>query len=72
MQLARVITDRLVNNTPKEITVQEIKKAVCQYFDIAPDVLLSKHANVKFVKPDKLPCILAETTPKIPYLPLDR
>ncbi len=42
MQLARVITDRLVNNTPKEITVQEIKKAVCQYFDIAPDVLLSK------------------------------
>lgn len=42
MQLARVITDRLVNNTPKEITVQEIKKAVCQYFEIAPDVLLSK------------------------------
>jgi len=45
MQLARVITDRLVNNTPKEITVQEIKKAVCQYFDIAPDVLLSKNTQ---------------------------
>lgn len=42
LQLARTITDRLVNNTPKEITVQEIQKTVCNYFGIQPDILVSK------------------------------
>ena len=42
LQLAQVITDRLVNNTPKEITVQEIQKIVCNYFGIPQDVLVSK------------------------------
>ena len=42
LQLAQVITDRLVSSAPKDISVQEIQKTVCNYFGITQDILLSK------------------------------
>ncbi|HOG24781.1 MAG TPA: chromosomal replication initiator protein DnaA [Bacteroidales bacterium] len=42
LKLAQGIIDRLVNTTPREISVQDIQKTVCTYFGITQDVLLSK------------------------------
>ncbi len=42
LQLAQVITDRLVSSVTREISVQDIQKTVCHYFGITQDNLLSK------------------------------
>ena len=42
LKLAQGITDRLVNSMPREVSVQDIQKTVCNYFGITHDVLLSK------------------------------
>lgn len=42
LELAQSITNKLVDNSTKELSVQEIQKTVCAYFGITPESLLSR------------------------------
>ncbi len=50
LELARQMIDRLVKNSKKEISVDYIQKVVCDYFNLAPDLLQSKTRKREIVQ----------------------
>jgi chromosomal replication initiator protein len=42
LELAEIMTNKLVNNTQQEHSVSEIQKVVCAYFSLTPESLMSK------------------------------
>ena len=56
ISLAEKVISRIVNITPKVMTVEHIRDTVCDYFKLSVDAI-STGRNWKLYKPAKLPCI---------------
>ena len=50
LELAKMMIDRLVKNSKKEISVDYIQKVVCDYFNLSPDLLQSKTRKREIVQ----------------------
>ena len=50
LELAEKLTDKIVSNNNPEISIKKIQKTVCEYFGIAPDVLISKTRKREIVQ----------------------
>ncbi len=64
LELAEAMTDKLVNNNQRELSVSEIQKAVCSYFCITPENLLSKTRKREIVQARQIAMYLSRSMTK--------
>jgi chromosomal replication initiator protein len=58
------MTDKLVNNTQRELSIGEIQKAVCAYFCLTPENLLSKVRKREIVQARQIAMYLSRSMTK--------
>jgi chromosomal replication initiator protein len=64
LELTEAMTDKLVNNNQRELSVSEIQKAVCSYFCISPENLLSKTRKREIVQARQIAMYLSRSMTK--------
>jgi chromosomal replication initiator protein len=64
LELAETMTDKLVNNTQRELSINEIQKAVCAYFCLTPESLLSKVRKREIVQARQIAMYLSRSMTK--------
>jgi chromosomal replication initiator protein len=64
LELAEAMTDKLVNNNQRELSISEIQKAVCSYFCITPENLLSKTRKREIVQARQIAMYLSRSMTK--------
>ncbi len=64
LELAEMMTDKLVNNNQRELSVTEIQKAVCAYFCITPENLVSKTRKREIVQARQIAMYLSRSMTK--------
>jgi chromosomal replication initiator protein len=64
LELAETMTDKLVNNTQRELSISEIQKAVCTYFCLTPENLLSKVRKREIVQARQIAMYLSRSMTK--------
>ncbi len=64
LELAESMTDKLVNNNQRELSVNEIQKAVCTYFCISAENLLSKTRKREIVQARQIAMYLSRSLTK--------
>jgi chromosomal replication initiator protein len=64
LELAETMTDKLVNNNQRELSINEIQKVVCNYFHIPPENLLSKTRKREIVQARQIAMYLSRSMTK--------
>ena len=64
MELAQRLTDQIVSETAPEITIESIQGAVCKYFGITRDVMLSKTRKREIVQARQIAMYLGRNLTK--------
>jgi chromosomal replication initiator protein len=64
LELAKMMIDRLVKNSKKEISVDYIQKVVCDYFNLSPDLLQSKTRKREIVQARQIAMYFSKTLTK--------
>jgi len=64
LELAKLMIDRLVKNSKKEISVDYIQKVVCDYFSLSPDLLQSKTRKREIVQARQIAMYFSKTMTK--------
>lgn len=64
LELTEAMIDKLVNNAQHELTVTEIQKAVCNYFCITPENLMSKTRKREIVQARQIAMYLSRSLTK--------
>ncbi|MDR0692657.1 MAG: chromosomal replication initiator protein DnaA [Prevotellaceae bacterium] len=64
LELAETMTDKLVNNNQRELSINEIQKAVCSYFSLTPESLLSKVRKREIVQARQIAMYLSRSMTK--------
>jgi chromosomal replication initiator protein len=64
IELAETMTDKLVNNAQREISITEIQKAVCSYFCLTLENMLSKGKKREIVQARQIAMYLSRSLTK--------
>ncbi|MFO7830000.1 MAG: chromosomal replication initiator protein DnaA [Bacteroidales bacterium] len=64
LELAKMMIDRLVKNSKKEISVDYIQKVVCDYFSLSTDLLQSKTRKREIVQARQIAMYFSKTMTK--------
>jgi chromosomal replication initiator protein len=64
LELAEAMTDKLVNNSQRELSITEIQKAVCAYFGLTPEGLVSKVRKREIVQARQIAMYLSRILTK--------
>ncbi|OFX85408.1 MAG: chromosomal replication initiation protein DnaA [Bacteroidetes bacterium GWF2_33_16] len=64
LELAKLMIDRLVKNSKKELSVDYIQKVVCDYFNLSPDSLQSKTRKREIVQARQIAMYFSKTLTK--------
>ena len=64
LDLAKLMIDRLVKNSKKELSVDYIQKVVCDFFNLSPDLLQSKTRKREIVQARQIAMYFSKTLTK--------
>jgi chromosomal replication initiator protein len=64
LELARKMIDRLVKNTKRELSIDHIQKAVCDYFNMPHDIINSKTRKREIVQARQIAMYFAKNLTK--------